>query len=977
MFVGAAIAVLGLYVLIRERESRIGFIFWAFTVCISIWLVAFGAAYASLQRPQALFWIKLAQMGVVFIPVTIVMLASTVVQRTDDYRKFIRTSAALSTLFCIGVVFTDLHIQGVYRYFWGYYPAYGPLGALFLAYFFGIMIYTLRLYWLEYRRSANDRRKNRLKGLLIAFSIAYLASSDFLAAFGVPLYPFGFIPMTLFLLITANVIMRYRLVDITPELAAGQVLETMQGAVIVVDLEGKIRVVNRAAQELFGRQKSELYGESLSLLLDLPAELRDRNAIEENVSSREMTLAGKDGRKSVVSISASPLTDRHNAPVGLVYVAHDITVRKQAEESLKKRNAFIETLLDNLPIGLAVNTIADGSSIYLNAKFEEIYGWPKSVLTDVEQFFNHIYPDPVQRKAVKERIMADIAGGDPKKMRWENVAISDQAGKTKFVTAVNIPLFEQGLMISTVQDFTERRNAESALAGSEGRYKRLIKSVTDYIYTVKVENGKPAAVRHGPGCLSVTGYAPEEYDADPKLMDRIVHAGDRDVVMEYAAKMLSGHPVARLEYRIIHKDGSPRWVRNTAVPRFDSDERLLDYDGLITDITPLKQLEAQLRQAQKMEAVGQLAGGVAHDFNNILTAISGYGALLLIKMRSDNPLRHEVEQILASSERAANLTHSLLAYSRKQIINPKPVDLNRIVQGVEKLLSRLIGEDIDFKARLASQTLTVMADSGQLEQVLMNLATNARDAMPGGGVLLIETDSATQEDDHLHAYSYIAPGRYALLSVTDTGMGMDEKTRERIFDPFFTTKDVGKGTGLGLAMAYGIIKQQNGYINVYSEPGRGTTFKIYLPLIEAPAGESGVRREAVPLRGSETVLLAEDDATVRKLMRAILEEFGYTVVEAVDGEDAVKMFLRNRERIELVILDVVMPKMNGKDAYSRIRQAQPDVKVIFTSGYTADIVHKKGILEEGLNFISKPAAPQDFLKKIREVLGQPTESRKK
>jgi PAS domain S-box-containing protein len=967
MLVGTAIAVLGLYVLIRERGSRTGIIFWVFTLCISIWLVAFGAAYASLQEPQALFWIRFSQMGVVFIPVTIVMLASTVVQRVDDYRKLIRTSAALSTLFCLGVVFTDLHIRGIYRYFWGYYPKYGLLGAFFLAYFFGIMIYVLRLYWLEYRRSADDRRKKRLQGLLIAFSIAYLASVDFLAAFGVPLYPFGFVPVIFFLFITVYVITRYRLVDITPELAAGQVLETMQGAVVVVDLEGKIRVVNRVAQEMFDCQKSELYGKDLSSLLDLPAEIRGRDSIEESVSSREITWAGKDGRESVVSISASPLTDRHNTPVGLVYVAHDITVRKQAEESLKKRNAFIETVLDNLPIGLAVNTIADGSSMYLNAKFEEIYGWPKNVLVDVEQFFDHVYPDPVQRGAVKERIMADIAGGDPQKMRWENVAISDQAGKTKHVTAVNIPLFEQGLMISTVQDFTDRRNAESALAGSERRYKRLVESVTDYIYTVKVENGRPVLLKHGPGCLSVTGYAPEEYDADPKLMDRIVHAGDRDAVMEYAAKMLSGHPVARLEYRIIHKDGSLRWVRNTAVPRFDNDEKLLDYDGLITDITPLKQLEAQLRQAQKMEAVGQLAGGVAHDFNNILTAIVGYGNLLVMKLPENDALSSYTRQILASAQRAAHLTQSLLAFSRKQAVELKPVDVNAVIGQVEKLLARIIGEDIEFKTKLTAGDLPVMADSGQIEQVMMNLATNARDAMPNGGLLTIEAGAFEMGEDFLADHAYGKPGAYALITVSDTGDGMNEEVRAKIFEPFFTTKEVGKGTGLGLAMAYGIIKQHKGYIDVSSEPGMGAKFNIYLPLIVHAVPEAARSSGAVMRRGTETILLAEDDAEVRGVMRIVLEDYGYKVIEAVDGEDAVRKF-RELQRVDLIVSDVIMPKKNGKEMHQEIKKLRPGMKALFTSGYTAAMALKEGVLEPGAALVSKPVSPAEFLQKVRDVL---------
>lgn len=344
MLVGASIAVLGAYVLIRERGSHIGVIFWVFTVCISIWLVLFGVVYASLYKPQAFFWMTLAQIDVTFIPVTILALAVTVVHRTDEFRRFIRASIALSTLFSLGIAFTDLHIRGAYHYFWGYYPQFGPLGVAFLAYFFSIMIYIFRLYWLEYRGSTNERHKKRLKGLLLAFGFGYLASSDYLAAFGVPLYPFGFVPLIVFLAVIVHVILRYRLIDFTPELAAGQVLETMQGAVMVVDLEGKIRVVNRTAPMIFGGQKSEILNKDLSSIIDLPRDLKDVCRLREgNILGHEMTWAGKNGQQVALSVSASPVMERDGTPVGIVYVADDITARKKAEQRLEQL-AMYDTL---------------------------------------------------------------------------------------------------------------------------------------------------------------------------------------------------------------------------------------------------------------------------------------------------------------------------------------------------------------------------------------------------------------------------------------------------------------------------------------------------------------------------------------------------------------------------------------------------------------------------------------------------------
>ena len=341
-----------------------------------------------------------------------------------------------------------------------------------------------------------------------------------------------------------------------------------------------------------------------------------------------------------------------------------------------------------------------------------------------------------------------------------------------------------------------------------------------------------------------------------------------------------------------------------------------------------------------------------------------------MKMPMHDPLRPDVDQILSSSERAARLVQSLLAFSRKQIINPQVIDINEVIQNVGKLLRRLIGADIELRTRLAKGTVCVMADAGQLEQILMNLATNARDAMPDGGVLTIETDRAEP--------GKVPPGRTgspekpasALISVSDTGTGMDAKTREKIFDPFFTTKEVGKGTGLGLSTVYGIVKQHQGDISVYSEPGMGTTFRIYLPMLAAANGASPETAPVFPAGGAETVLLAEDDADVRKVTATMLTRSGYTVIEAADGEEALNKFREYLDRIDLVILDVIMPRMNGKAVYEELRKFRPDVKTLFTSGHIGDVILDKGILEERMNFLSKPASRTELLQKVRDVLDQ-------
>ncbi len=385
------------------------------------------------------------------------------------------------------------------------------------------------------------------------------------------------------------------------------------------------------------------------------------------------------------------------------------------------------------------------------------------------------------------------------------------------------------------------------------------------------------------------------------------------------------------------------------------------------DITEQRKLEQQLLQAQKMEAIGLLAGGVAHDFNNILTAIIGYGSILQKKIAPDDPLRNSVDQILESGNRAAQLTSSLLAFSRKQVMYLKPMHLNDIVAGQEKFLRRIIGEDIDMKTILHRDAV-ILADKSQIQLILMNLATNARDAMPKGGLLTIETDTTEMADSFVSAHGSANPGTYAVISVTDSGIGMDADTQQKIFDPFFTTKEVGRGTGLGMAIIYGIVKQHRGYITVYSEPGTGTTFRIYIPVHHEQIVEPAKPLLPAPvLSGTETILLAEDDVILQNFFKKFLTEYGYRVVVAKNGEEAVSTFAERKEEIQLVILDMIMPKMSGRDVFEAVQKIKPGTKVIFSSGYTADKVQKEG-LPAGSEFVAKPAAPHVYLRKIREVL---------
>ncbi|NTV12317.1 MAG: response regulator [Desulfobulbaceae bacterium] len=416
-------------------------------------------------------------------------------------------------------------------------------------------------------------------------------------------------------------------------------------------------------------------------------------------------------------------------------------------------------------------------------------------------------------------------------------------------------------------------------------------------------------------------------------------------------------------------NGNKYHVEIKSYPVTDTSGNVVSVIETITDVTEKIKLEAQLRHAQKMEAVGTLAGGIAHDFNNILNVILGYGTMVMETLAADSPAKDNLQEVLAAADRAADLTKRLLIFSQKQVVEVKSLNLNELILGLQKMLLRIISENIDFKLELTDSLLIVLADGGQIEQVLINLAVNAKDAMPNGGRLTITTRLREVDAEYVAAYGYGKPGRYALITVADTGHGIDAEIQKKIFEPFFTTKGVGQGTGLGLAISYGIIKQHNGYIKVYSEPGQGTEFKIYLPLSEEAARPDQKRAVATPVEGgNETILLAEDDAALQAFTRITLESFGYTVIAASDGDEAIAGFMENRERISLLLLDMIMPKKNGTEVCEVISKVSPDIKVLFTSGYGMDTSKAAALTAAGVYFIPKPFRSTELLHKVREIL---------
>ena len=513
------------------------------------------------------------------------------------------------------------------------------------------------------------------------------------------------------------------------------------------------------------------------------------------------------------------------------------------------------------------------------------------------------------------------------------------------------------------KDITELYKAEKALYEKDEQYKRLVSSLPEIVLVHK--EGKILFANQA--TTSILGYTPEEM-LNTSVFD-YAKEEYKSLIWENIQKRMNGEELGDYEIKMRTKKGEVLdvIVRAHKIIYMGAPAHLV----VLFDITERKKTEEKLRQSQKMEAIGMLAGGIAHDFNNILMAIMGFGKILSDKLSFDDPLKVYVGHILSASEKAAQLTQSLLAFSRKQPINLKPINLNKIIKDIEKLLLRLLPEDIELKIELDENEMILMADTVQIEQVLINMAANAKDAMPNGGTLTIKTEIIIIDSEFYKRHGFGNEGEYAMMLISDTGIGMDEKTKDRVFEPFFTTKDVGQGTGLGLSTAYGIIKQHNGYITVNSVQGSGTTFKIYLPLTKSKSVEYKKLKTMLSLKGNETILVAEDDPAVRLLMKTILEEEGYKVIEARDGKEAVEVFEKYMGSIDMVVIDVVMPKKNGKEVCQEIRAIKKDIKFLFISGYATDVLMKKGVNDKNCSLITKPISNELLLQKIREMLDRP------
>jgi two-component system, cell cycle sensor histidine kinase and response regulator CckA len=529
-----------------------------------------------------------------------------------------------------------------------------------------------------------------------------------------------------------------------------------------------------------------------------------------------------------------------------------------------------------------------------------------------------------------------------------------------------VPWEDTEATLITVVDISERKRAEEELTASEERFRQLADNIKEALLVIELPSFRPSFLSRM--WEEIWGIEIERAYRFPDVWLESIHPDDRALVHEGRRQIERGESAVNV-VRVRRPDGSIRWVRSRTFPVFDQNGVVYRMVGLVEDITEIRQTGEQLRQAQKMEAVGRLAGGIAHDFNNLLTAILGYSDLLLSDLSPGDPVAADVQQIRNAGQSAAALTGQLLAFSRQQILEPQTIDVNDVMRRVEGLLRRVIGEDVELHMNLTANIAAVTADPGQLEQAVMNLAVNARDAMPDGGHLTIETAFVELDDQYAATHAGAVSGAHVMLAVSDSGTGMDDNTKRRLFEPFFTTKPPGKGTGLGLATVYGIVKQSGGSIWVYSELSHGTTFKIYLPRVSGPVDLAvAARAGVVSWRGTETVLLLEDQPEPRAVIRDALRRHGYHVLEASSSREALDTAAQYDGPVHLLLTDVVMAEMSGRTVAQRLHASRAGLRVIYMSGYTDDTIVRHGVLEPGLAFLQKPFTADRLLRRVREVL---------
>jgi two-component system cell cycle sensor histidine kinase/response regulator CckA len=743
-------------------------------------------------------------------------------------------------------------------------------------------------------------------------------------------------------------------------------LRSISECVSITDMSDNICFVNEAFLRTYGFETHELIGKNISIIRArynppeivreiLPATLRGG-------WRGEILNRRKDGSEFPVYLSTSIVRNEARQPIYLVGIARDISEEKKVQEEIHRSRQMFQLILDNIP-----------QRVFWKNRDLRYFGCNKSFACDAG--FSH--PNDIIGKNDFELSWRQTAplyreddrlviNADKPKVRFEEPQHKPD-GSVGWLRTSKIPLHDQegrviGVM-GTYEDITEQKQAEAALRASEEKYRKLFDEDLSGAYLSSPEGRLLAC---NPTFLQIFGFDTLEEATGTDMALLYPNPSDREATLQ---RLREHKKLEHEETELRRKDGKPVYVVESIYGTFDDYGKLQEIKGYIFDDTSRKRLEQQLRQSQKIEAMGRLAGGIAHDFNNLLTCINGYTELLMCQMQGPDPQRRFVEEIHAAGERAANLTRQLLAFSRRQVLQPEVLDLNHIVREMERMLQRLIGEDIHLGIDLNPQLGNVKADPGQIEQVIMNLIVNARDAMPNGGHLSIQTENIALDEDFVREHEGSRPGQYVLLTVSDNGCGISADARSHLFEPFFTTKEIGRGTGLGLSTVYGIVKQSEGYISVESQQGLGSTFGVYLPRVEGkPCPAKRGDAAAKPHFGSETILLVEDEESVLELARRLLLMHGYRVLSARDGASALQICRAHDAPVHLLVTDVVMPVISGWELSRQVVAMRPEIKVLFMSGYSEEAITYKGFLEPNTAFLHKPFSTSSLTDKVREIL---------
>jgi PAS domain S-box-containing protein len=765
----------------------------------------------------------------------------------------------------------------------------------------------------------------------------------------------------------------------TSERLTGLILRSAADGIHGLDAQGRILFGNPAAATMLGYDEEDLVGRDSHSLIHhhhgdgRPYPLEECPIHRTLQDGRPRHVDGesffrRDGSSFRVDYVCSPMTDEADVVTGVVVTFRDTTARLQAEAALHESQRRLTTLMGNLP-GMAYRCSNDPhwSMEFASEGATALTGFtPAQLMHGGNATFGSLI-HPEDRERVWTTVQQAVGAAVPFETEYRITAAD---GVEKWVWERGQPVYDpdgrlRGLE-GLVTDVTARRRMEEQRRVSEERFRLLARATTDAIWDWDVETN---ALWWNEGFETLFGFARAEVEPTLESWTTRIHPEDADRVLTGLHHAIdAGHSNWSDEYRFSRKDGSFAYVLDRGHVIRDREGRLVRMIGGMTDLTERRQLETQLLQSQRMETVGRLAGGVAHDFNNLLSVILGTIDVNLSSIDVDTPLHTDLQEVRRAGERAAALTRQLLAFSRRQILQPRVLNLNTTVTDTLTMLRRLIGEDIEIRFAPASDLANVTADPSQFEQVLVNLAVNARDAMREGGTLTIQTRNVVLDEAFAGTHPSARPGPHVMLAVSDTGIGMDRATRERIFEPFFTTKPPGEGTGLGLAMVYGIVQQSDGSIWVYSEPGRGTTFKIYLPKVDEEVEPDVVHAADRTAGGTETVLLVEDEPALRKLAERVLRNSGYTVVSAENGPQALEVVERHVGPLDLLLTDVVMPHMSGPELARRITDRKPGAHIIYMSGYTDDEMVRRGVPEGHARFLNKPFTVKDLTRIVREAL---------